>query len=239
MTIELKNVMKKVRLGPVKTTYDDLNIRIEEKSRMALLGGKTAGLEAIVNLICAADAPDKGVIRRTHSISWAIPGTPHVHKHHPLISSARFLARLYDVDEKDYLIRVLEMADIGDAVNLRADKCPKAEMSRFLFSAGICLPFDQYVLTNVNVGGKDDRPRFAEIVEELGRKAGILLVTQDAKTAQKFCTEAYVFDKGQATYFDDMAAAAEYLRGVDSKEEDEEDFFDSDPELENLINVDF
>jgi hypothetical protein len=36
-----------------------------------------------------------------------------------------------------------------------------------------------------------------------------------------------------------MAAAAEYLRGVDSKEEDEEDFFDSDPELENLINVDF
>ena len=32
---------------------------------------------------------------------------------------------------------------------------------------------------------------------------------------------------------------AEYLRGVDSKEEDEEDFFDSDPELENLINVDF
>ena len=69
MTIELKNVMKKVRLGPVKTTYDDLNIRIEEKSRMALLGGKTAGLEAIVNLICAADAHDKDVIQRTHSIS--------------------------------------------------------------------------------------------------------------------------------------------------------------------------
>ena len=239
MTIEFKNVMKKVRLGPIRLTYGDLNIRIEENSRMALLGAKGAGLEAIVKLICAADAPDSGAIRRTHSISWAIPETPHLHKHHPLISSARFLARLYEVDEEDYLARVLKMADIGDSVNLRADKCPKEEMSRFLFSAGICLPFDQYVLTNVSVGGKDDRERFVEIVEDLGRKAGILLVTQDVKSAQKICTEAYVFDKGQATYFDDMDAAAEYLRGANSKEEEDEDFFDADPELENLINVDF
>jgi capsular polysaccharide transport system ATP-binding protein len=239
MTIEFKNVMKKVRLGPVKLTYDDLNIRIEEKARMALLGTGAAGLEAIVNLICAADAPDGGLIRRTHSISWAIPATPHLHKHHPLISSARFLARLYEVDEEDYLSRVLKMADIGDAVNLRADKCPKEQTSRFFFSAGVCLPFDQYILTSVNVGGKDDRQRFVEIVEELGRNAGVLLVTQDISSAQKFCDQAYVFDKGHATYFDDMKAAAEYLRGIDSKEEDNEDFFDSDPELENLINVDF
>ncbi len=239
MTIEFKSVTKKVRLGAVKVTYENLNIRIEEKARIALIGTKEAGVESIASLICAADAPDKGAIRRTHSISWAIPSTPHVHKHHPLISSARFLARLYEVDEKDYLARVLEMADIGDAVNLRADQCPKEKSSRFFFSAGVCLPFEQYILTGVNVGGKDDKERFAEIVEGLGRKAGILLVTQDVKAAQRFCTEAYVFDKGQATYFDDMDAAAEYLRGADAKDEDDEGFFDSDPELENLINVDF
>src|ERR1700759_761500 len=73
MTIELIDVTKKVRLGPIRLTYKDLNIRVEQNARMAFLAQKSAGVEAILNLICAADAPDSGIVRRTHSISWAIP----------------------------------------------------------------------------------------------------------------------------------------------------------------------
>jgi len=239
MTIEFKNVTKKVRLGAIRVTYENLNIRVEETARVAFLGRAEAGMEAIVNLICSADAPDRGTVTRTHSISWAIPGSHCVQKHLPLAASARFIARLYEVDEAAFTAKVSEVAALGDFVNTRGDRCPKEVLSRFCFSVGISLPFEQYVLTSVSAGSKDDRPRFAAIVEELGQRAGILLVTQDAKSALQFCDQAYVFDEGRATFFDEMEAAAEYFNSIEAKEMDEEDFFDSDPELEGLVNSDF
>jgi capsular polysaccharide transport system ATP-binding protein len=239
MTIEFKNVTKRVRLGAIRVTYENLNIRIEEKARVAFLGRTEAGMEKLVNLICSADAPDRGAITRTHSISWPIPATHCVQKHLPLAASARFIARLYEVDEAVFTAKVSEVAALGDFVNTRGDRCPKEVLSRFCFSVGICLPFEQYVLTSVSAGSKDDRPRFATIVEELGQRAGILLVTQDAKSALQFCNQAYVFDDGRATFFDNMEAAAEYFSSTTAAEEDNGDFFDSDPELESLVNTDF
>ena len=239
MTIELRNVTKKVRLGPVKVTYEDLNIRVEHNSRVAFLGNKNSGLEALVKLICAADAPDRGTVTRTHSISWPIPGSNLLSKHLTLAANARFIARLYEMDEEVYLQELTEMVQPGDFLNVRGDACPKEILSRFCFSAGLCLPFDHYILTATTAGLKEDRSRFAAILDELGQRAGILLVTSDVKAAKRVCEQAYVFDDGRATFFDDMEAAAEFYSGVASPGEDDEDFFDSDPELENLVSTDF
>jgi len=48
MSIELRNVTKKVRMGPVRVTYSGLDLTIPDGARMALLGRKEAGLEKIV-----------------------------------------------------------------------------------------------------------------------------------------------------------------------------------------------
>jgi capsular polysaccharide transport system ATP-binding protein len=239
MTIEFRDVTKKVRLGPVKLTYEGLNIRVEEHSRVAFLGNKEAGLEALVGLICAADAPDKGFVTRSHSISWAIPDSKFLSKHLTLAANARFIARLYEQNETAFLQKVAEMAMPGDFLNVRGDSCPREVLTKFCFTVGACLPFDHYILTSVNVGAKEERPRFAEVVEDLGQRAGILLVTGDVKAAKQFCDQAYVFDEGRATFFDDMEAAAEFFGSIASQGEDDQDFFDSDPELENMINTDF
>jgi capsular polysaccharide transport system ATP-binding protein len=241
MTIEFINVTKKVRQGHVRLTYENLNIRVEPHAKMALLGHKEAGLESITSLICSADAPDKGRVLRTHSISWPIPSSQFLKKHLPLATSARFLARLYEVDPSGYIGRIAEMAQIGDHMNSRGDKCPKEAVSRFLFSAGLCLSFEQYIFTNLNAGGKDDRARFADLVKETAARAGLLFIGSDLKVAQQFCDEAYVFDGKSATYFDDMDAAAEFLGSIAKKGDDDEgeDFFDADPELESLVNMDF
>lgn len=239
MTIELRDVTKRVRLGPVRVTYEDLNIRIEQNSHVAFLGSQNAGLEGIVNLICAADAPDEGIVTRSHSISWPIPNSKFLSKHLPLVANARFIARLYEMDEVAFLQRVVDMAQPGEFLNVRGDKCPKEVLSRFCFSAGVCLPFDQYILTGVNVGAKEDRARFAAVVEELRQHAGILLITSEVKAAKQFCDQAYVFDEGRATFFDDIDAAAEFYGSLGPQGDDDQDFFDSDPELENLVNTDF
>jgi len=239
MTIEFRDVTKKVRLGPVKLTYEGLNIRVEERTHVAFLGNKNSGMEALVGLICNADAPDSGRVTRSHSISWAIPDSKFLSKHLTLAANARFLARLYEQDEDAYVEKVAEMATPGDFLNVRGDSCPREVLSRFCFSTGVCLPFDHYILTSVNVGAKDERSRFASVIEELRQRAGLLLITGDVKAAKEYCDQAYVFDQGRATHFDDMEAAAEFFGSIDSQGDDDEEFFDSDPELENMINTDF
>lgn len=239
MTIELKDVMKKVRQGAIRVTYEDINIRVEEKAKVAFLGHKEAGLSAIVDLICGADAPDRGTVRRSHSISWAIPSNAFVHKHHSLAASARFIARLYEADEQDFLTKISEMGELGDVLNTRGDKCPKEALSRFSFYTGVCLPFDRYILAGSFMGGKGERERRAEVLNDLSVRAGLLMVTHDIKTAQQFCDQAYVFDGGQATYFDNMEAAAEFFSAITAQGGDDDDFFDAEPELQELVNMDF
>ncbi|HVV65178.1 MAG TPA: hypothetical protein VHC42_06900 [Rhizomicrobium sp.] len=239
MTIEFKNVTKRVRNGPVKVDYLDLNIRIDEKKSVAFLGQKSSGVDSIIDLLCGADAPDKGHIVRSHSISWAIPSPAFLHKHHSLAANARFLARLYETDESEYLAKIAEAGNLGQHLNVRADKCPKDALSLFCFLAGAVLPFDQYIFTSVTAGGKANRERVAETIETLRARAGLLIVSQNPKLAKQFCDAAYVFDQGQATYFDDMDAAAEFFGAAGAEAEEEDISFESEPELENLVNVDF
>jgi capsular polysaccharide transport system ATP-binding protein len=238
MTIELRDVTKKVRLGSVRMNYRDLNIRIEDKANVAFLGHKSAGMEGIVNLICNADAPDEGKVTRSHSISWPIPASTFLHKHHSLATSARFIARLYEQDPSKFLADVSDMAQLGEFQDVRGDRCPKEVLSRFAYSVGLCVPFDRYILTAVSAGAKEDRPRFAEILQGLRERAGILLVTHDVKSASLFCDQAYVFDEGRATYFDDMEAAAEYFSKA-SGDDDDDVFFDAEPELQDMVSMDF
>jgi capsular polysaccharide transport system ATP-binding protein len=238
MSIELRDVMKKVRLGPIRLTYDRLNIHVPDGSHVALLGRKDAGLEAIVNLICAADAPDSGKVLRTHSISWPIPSSSFISQHLPLIANARFIARLYEADEGPYIARLDELGRFGDWFTVQVSDCPSEIRSLFCFLAGVCLPFDQYILTGLNVGPKSERDRIGAMIDELRQRAGLLLIGQDIKSAQQYCSQAYVFDKGQATYYDDMEAAAEHFNSIEEKDTDD-DFMGVDSDLESLVNVDF
>jgi len=237
MSIVFENVTKKIRLGPVRVTYEGLNLNIPGDSRMALLGQRTAGLEALTDVICAADAADFGRVTRTHSISWPIPSTHFIARHLPIIANARFVARLYEADEKKYLARLAEAGELADWFEVKVEECPSEIRALFCFMAGICLPFDQYVLTGL--GPRAARDTISEILDGLTTESGFLLVGGDIKTAQKLCNVAYVFDKGRATFFNDMDEAAEAFSDIEAADGEDEDFMGGDPELENLVNVDF
>ncbi len=239
MTIEFRNVTKKVRLGSVRLTYEDLNLSIEGGAHVALLGHKEAGLEAIVKLMCAADAPDKGQVTRSHSISWPLPTSSYLSKHVSLTANANFLARLYEVDEKEFAARVAEIAGIQEFMGVNGSSIPSDVKSWFCFAVGVCLPFDQYILTGTGIGKKADRARSDEIIEDLRKRAGLILVTSQTKTAQQLCEQAYVFDQGKATFYDDIEAACEHFDSVEAEEVSDDDFMEAEPELENLVNTEF
>jgi len=242
MTLELQNVTKKVRAGSVRVTYEDLNIRIGEKAHVAFLAHAEAGIEGIIDVLCAADAPDKGSIVRNHSISWPIPGSIYVQKHISLAANARFLARLYEVDEKDYLARIAETG-LAPFMDTRIEQVPSEVKSVFAFVAGVCLPFDRYIVTKTVIGKKGFPDLADRLLNELRERAGLLLVTSSAKAAAQYCDQAYVFDQGTATFYDDMEAATEHFNSIQSKDKDrdsgDEVEEDDDTDLQNMMALDF
>lgn len=237
--IELANITKKIRQGHLKVTYTGLNIVVPDGVNMAFLGKKQSAVEALADLICAADAPDRGKITRTESISWALPSASFVAKHLTLAANARFLARLYEADEDVLVSRIVELGQLQEWINVKVEECPKEARSTFCLLAGLCLPFDRYIFTSLGAAGKAQGGRVSELLTDLMARASILLIGQDIKTAQEFCSQAYVFDEGKATFYDDMEAAAEHFNAIEAQEVDEGDFMGGDSELEDLVNVDF
>lgn len=243
MTIELRNVKKNVRAGSVRVTYEDLNIRLSEGANVAFLAHSEAGIQSILDLLCGADAPDKGVIARDHSISWPIPATMYIQKHLSLAANARFLARLYEVDEKDYLARIAETG-LAPFMDLRIDKVSGEIKTLFAFVVGVCLPFDRYIITKTVVGKKAFPDLADRLLDDLRAKGGLLLVTSAVKSVAQYCDQAYVFDQGTATFYDDMEAATEHFKSIQSKDKDregggDEEDEDDDSDLQNMIALDF
>jgi len=213
MSLELRDVSIRTRgtINPV--SLQDINIRIGARDRVAFLSPKT-GLNALVSIISGAATPDKGAVIRTSSISWPIPGSGFVHKHQNFIANARFVARLYEVDQASYIARVVEVARIHDLAEERLDRCPKEAVSRFSFALGACLRFDMYLLTAIKFGDKRDTERYSEMIAELARDSGLLIAASSGKGIHEFCDQAYVFDKGRAHYYKDLDAAVEHMARI-------------------------
>jgi capsular polysaccharide transport system ATP-binding protein len=239
MTIEFRHVDKRTRKTISPIAFKDVSFSISEHERTALLGYRGQGLEVILDLICGADSPDSGDIIRDAALSWPIPGTSFMHRHLSFEANANFIARLYGVNPRSFRETVIEMARVQELRRERMDHCPKAALSRFAFTLGVSLPFDLYVLTNTGVGDKDDRARFKSIIEELGRRSGILVAGSNGKAAQEFCEKAFVIDAGQVVYHDDIEEAIEHFESTKVKPPASEPEFMDEGEEEELEQDDF
>jgi capsular polysaccharide transport system ATP-binding protein len=213
MSIEFKDVSIRTRGTLTPVSLQNINIRLTKGDRVAFLSPRAA-LSALISVISGADAPDRGSVVRNDTISWPIPGNGFLHKHLNFIANARFVARLYGVDQPSYLAKVLDLARVVDLAEERIDHCPKEAVARFSFALGACLPFDMYLLTATKIGDKRDSERYTEIIADLGRDAGLLIATSSGKTIQGFCDQAYVFDRGRAHHYTDVEAAAEHMARI-------------------------
>src|SRR5205814_7959228 len=173
-----------------------------------------AGLSALLNVIAGAASPDTGRVIRHGSLSWPIPGGSFLHKHQSFIANARFIARLYEVDQASFIAKVVELARVEDISEERLGRCPKEAVGRFSFALGACLQFDTYLLTAVKIGDKRDTERYAGVIADLARNSGLLVAASAGKGLQDFCDEAYVFDRGRAHHYKDVEAATEHMARI-------------------------
>jgi len=232
--IEFVKVCKRTRKTITPIVYEDLSFRIEDGERVALLGGPASGLNVILELICGANAPDQGRVIRTGTFSWPIPDSSFFHKHLSFVGNARFIARMYGMQESTFIPRVMEMAGVEDLREERLDHCPKGVLGQFSFALGLFVPFDTYIFTKVGVGKGEMLERIQGAIADLGQRSGLLIATGQPKGFEAFCDKAYVLDEGQAFYYEDLEAAQEHLKRSLAKAPAELEEFAEAPEEELL-----
>jgi len=236
MSIELSNVEIHIRGKLQPLDFKNINLRIEPKQRVALLCPDRVGLSSLVGVMAGSRRPDIGLVMRECRLSWPIPDTSFCHKHLNFIANARFIARLYEIDQKTFIPQVIKTAGVEDLAEERLDRCPKAVLSRFAFALGVSVPFDIYLFTSTTVGEKSEQEKYQQMVTELGRSHGLIVAATKAKAAELHCDEAFLIDGRTTHYYDDMEAAADHMArlakrsrpGDDDDEvaEEEEQVFD-------------
>jgi capsular polysaccharide transport system ATP-binding protein len=225
--IELRNIAVRTRHTVAPVSLTNVNLRVEKQDRLALLSPSKGSLGLIIDTLCAANAPDSGSVIRHSSVSWPIPSNGFFLKHQSFIANARFVAHLYEMDQRTFIPKVIELAGVEDLADERLDRCPSAVVSRFAFALGISLPFDIYLFTATGAGDKKDREKHNDMVAQLANQSGLILATTSGKAAKPFCDKAYILDPAGCVLYDDMDAALEHLdrlarRAAKTTDEDEE-----------------
>lgn len=214
MSIEFRSVRVRTRGTVTPVTLQNINIKIEKSDKVALLAATTAGLDLLVDALCAAQATDSGRVVRHASLSWPLPEAPFLHKHQTFTANARFIARLYEVDQKSFIPKVIDLAGIQQLADERVDHCPSKLISQFSFALAVSLPFDFYLFTRTSIGTKDTREKYSEIIHEVGTRSGLIVATSNAKVAVPFCDKAFVIEPDGTVYYEDMEAATAHLERI-------------------------
>ncbi len=220
MSIEFQNVTVRTRGTVTPAILKNLNFRIEKRDRIALFAPANGGLDLVVDILCGADAPETGKVVRNASVSWPLPSSRFLHTHQTFVGNARFIARLYEMEQEPFIAKVIALAGIQDIADERVSYCPRKAVSSFVFALGVSLAFDMYLFTSTNIGGREDREKYTQIIQGLARDHGLLIATSNGKTAEPFCDKAFVLDGEGAVYYDDMEAAIAHLQRISVRAED-------------------
>ncbi|HEY1707249.1 MAG TPA: ATP-binding cassette domain-containing protein [Rhizomicrobium sp.] len=235
MTLSVRNVCKKVRSGRGKVQlFDGLNVEVGPGDRTALFGGAGAGKSAVLNLMTGSLEPDTGRVERHGFISWPLPGAPFVSKDLTGATNVRFLARLYDLDEDEYLDRVLRLTDVSHLLNDRIVYWPKLLKSEFQSALGWCLNFDTYLFDGrFAAGSKGFITSFKKELAAMEPHKSLFIATEDPRQVTSFCTQAYVLYNQQAVHFPVLEEGIAFFTAInDTKgvvnEEEQEDLESDD-----------
>jgi capsular polysaccharide transport system ATP-binding protein len=182
--------------------FDGLSLHIDDHSRVGILGTAKSGKTTLLRLICGTRSPDEGSVRRDGRISWPIPLTSFFAPSHSVARNARFIARLYGIDDENFPRRIAELVDLGEFLNTPLVKCPRAAKPRLAFALGVGLDFDVYLFDGSF--GPTDKP-FKEKAAEISaaRTAGrtAVVATSIPAEVEQNCESVYVLERGRATYF--------------------------------------
>lgn len=214
--IEVRNITKSF-MTPKGRHYlfKDLNLTIEDKQSVGLLGRNGAGKSTLLNIICGLDKPDSGEVYTNSTISWPVGVAGGFQGSLTGRQNVLFVCRLYSsgpyIDEKVRFVQ--EFADLGRYFDMPVKSYSSGMRSRLTFGLSLAFDFDYYMVDEAGaVGDAAFRERSEQILKARREQSGFLMVSHNLGEIERNCDIGIVLMNQTAKVFHDTKEAVEVYK---------------------------
>ena len=205
MSLELIDVHKSYPMrGGRKVIVAGANGRIERGEKLGILGRNGSGKSTLVRMIAGVEAPNKGRIRTSMSISWPIGSGAGIKPTLTGEENARFIARIYGKNEDRIVKFVDSFAELEEYFLMPVMTYSSGMRSRLSLSISLAVDFDCFLVDEALAVGDT---RFGRAFEERIQRSGLILISHSPALVRRLCTRASVLDQGILTFYDDLDEA--------------------------------
>lgn len=178
--------------------------RIEKGERVGILGRNGSGKSTLMRLLSGVEAPTRGTIRRSMSISWPIGMAAGFHAGISGLENTRFIARIYGKSVQETVDFVESFAELGDYLRMPVNTYSSGMRSRLGVAISLAVEFDCLLVDEaLSVGDT----RFGRAFAAKLARSGLIIVTHSPSQVRQLCSRAAVMDQGTLTFYEDLDEA--------------------------------
>jgi capsular polysaccharide transport system ATP-binding protein len=195
------------RIG-LRRVLDGISFEVCEGEKIAVLGRNGSGKSTLIKLIGGVEYPTSGTIQRNLRLSWPLAFSGGVSGFMTGAASARFIARLYNRDEKDILAFVDDFAELGRQLYIPLDAYSSGMRARLMFALTLAIDFECFLIDEVlAVGDQRFHRKCHDALFVKRADKAMILVSHDPGVVRQYCRRALVLKAGRGRIFEDLELA--------------------------------
>ncbi|MBR0673950.1 ABC transporter ATP-binding protein [Neoroseomonas soli] len=205
MTLELLDVHKSypMNIGR-KHVLRGVNAVFRKGERVGVLGRNGTGKSTLVRILGGVEAPTRGSIRCTMSVSWPIGMAAGFQAALSGADNSRFIARIYGRPAQETVQFVESFAELGEYLNMPVQTYSSGMRSRLGLAISLAVDFDCFLVDEALAVGDT---KFGRAFAARLQHAGLILVTHQPSLVRQLCNRAAVLDQGTLTFYEDIDEA--------------------------------
>ena len=191
-----------------KQVFTDLSFAIKPGDSIGICGANGAGKSTLMRMIAGVELPTAGKVRRSMTTSWPIGYGSCFQSSLTGADNARFIARIYNQDERHVIDYVEDFAQLGPYLHQAVETYSAGMNARLAFGISLAIDFQCYLVDEVT-GAGDERFRMRCEEALLNRRdhATLIMVSHDPGTLRQYCRRGAVVYGGTLVFYDDIEEA--------------------------------
>lgn len=205
MALELHDIHKSYPMNVGrKHVLRGVNAVFRKGERVGVLGRNGTGKSTLVRILGRVEAPTRGTIRSTMSVSWPIGMAAGFQGALSGADNSRFIARIYDRPVQETVDFVEHFAELGEYLNMPVQTYSSGMRSRLGLAISLAIDFDCFLVDEALAVGDT---KFGRAFGARIQKAGLIIVTHQPSLVRQLCNRAAVLDQGTLTFYEDIDEA--------------------------------